>query len=79
MIHRRKTFDCVEEKDRVQRELLAEYEARRSVGLRRSRTQAARKDEFASYGDFIYATADESEEIRAWRERMAGAKRAAEA
>jgi len=59
-----KTFDCVEWKDHVQRELLAEYEAR--------------KGEFASYGEFIYATADESPEIRAWREKMAGGGRVAE-
>lgn len=62
---KKKTFDCIEWKDRVQRELLAEYEAR--------------KDEFASYGEFIYATADESPEIRAWRERMAGTGKAGEA
>jgi len=61
---KKKAFDCIEWKDRVQRELLAEYEAR--------------KGEFASYGEFIYATADESAEIRAWRERMAGAGKAGE-
>ena len=33
--------------------------------------------EFASYADFIYRTADESEEIRAWRERIAEAREAA--
>ncbi len=61
----KKTFDCIEWKDRIQGELLAEYEAR--------------KGEFASYGEFIYATADESAKIRAWRERMVGAGKAAEA
>ena len=55
-----KTFDCVEEKKRIQKLLLNEYEAR--------------KDEFASYADFIVKTADESEEIRAWREKIARAK-----
>ncbi len=65
MTHGEKTFDCVEEKNRIQKELLAEYQAR--------------KDEFKSYADFIFATADESPEIRAWRERMAGGKRAAKA
>jgi hypothetical protein len=57
---RAKTFDCVEEKKRVQKLLLEEY--------------AARKSEFSSYADFIVKTAEESEEIRAWRERIAGAK-----
>lgn len=65
MTQRRKTFDCVEEKNRIQRELLAEYETR--------------KDEFKSYADFIFATADESPEIRVWRERMAGGGKAGEA
>jgi hypothetical protein len=40
-----KTFDCVEMMHRAQRELLAEYEARRS--------------EFSSYVDFINRTMDE--------------------
>ena len=51
-----KTFDCVEMKNRIQRELMAEYEAR--------------KDKFSSYVDFINATADASEEIRAWRKKI---------
>ena len=55
--------DCIRLKRRVQEGMLAEYEAR--------------KDEFKSCADFIFATADESAEIRARRERMAGAKRAA--
>ena len=41
-----KTFDCVEMKNRIQAERLAEYEAR--------------KDEFASYIDFINAREKES-------------------
>ncbi len=57
---RKKTFDCIQLKRRIQKELLAEYEAR--------------KDEFASYAEFIVKTADESEQIRDWRERIAGAK-----
>ena len=57
---KQKSFDCVEMKNRIQKELMEEYEAR--------------KDEFSSYADFIVATAEESEEIRAWRERIAGAK-----
>ena len=59
---RKKAFDCVEMKNRIQKQLLEEYEAR--------------KDEFASYADFIVKTADESEEIRAWREKIARAKAA---
>jgi hypothetical protein len=39
MSRKRKTFDCVEMKNRIQAERLAEYEARKS--------------EFASYIDFI--------------------------
>ena len=59
---KKKTFDCIEHKRRVQRKLLQEYESRRG--------------EFASYADFIYRTAEESAEIRAWRERIAGARKA---
>ena len=62
MKNRPKAFDCVEMKNRIQRELMEEYDAR--------------KDEFPSYADFIIATAKESEEIRAWRERIARAKAA---
>jgi len=47
MATKAKTFDCVEMKNRIQAELLAEYEAR--------------KDEFKSYLDFINATAKNSE------------------
>jgi len=42
-----KTFDCVEMKNRIQAERLAEYEAR--------------KGEFASYLDFINARVKKSE------------------
>ena len=42
-----KTFDCVEMKNRIQAERLAEYEAR--------------KGEFASYIDFINARVKDSE------------------
>lgn len=41
-----KAFDCVEMKNRIQADRLAEYQAR--------------KDEFASYIDFINARAKES-------------------
>ena len=60
MTNRTKTFDCVEMKNRIQRELRQEYEAR--------------KTEFASYVDLLNATADESEEIRAFREKVAKVK-----
>ncbi len=56
-----KTFDCVEMKNRIQRELMAEYQSR--------------KGEFSSYGDFIVGTADESEQIRAWRKKIAATAR----
>ena len=56
----KKTFDCVEMKNRIQRELMREYQAR--------------KAEFTSYADFLNATADESEEIRIFRDRVAKAK-----
>jgi len=55
-----KTFDCVEMKRQIQQELREEYEAR--------------KTEFSSYADFINATADESEEIQAFREKLASIK-----
>jgi hypothetical protein len=45
-----KTFDCVEMKTRIQAQLMAEYERR--------------KEEFASYLDFIDAKADESEFVQ---------------
>ncbi len=57
---KKKTLDCIQLKRRIQKELMDEY--------------LARKDEFTSYADFIVKTADESEQIRAWRERIAGAR-----
>ena len=60
MMTERTTFDCVEMKNRIQAELMLEYESR--------------KGEFPSYADFIVATAAESDEIRAWRERIAKAR-----
>ncbi len=60
---RKKTFDCIRLKRRIQKELMDEY--------------LARKDEFASFADFIVKTADESAQIRAWREKITGAKAAA--
>jgi len=48
-------------KNRIQKDLMREYESR--------------KGEFASYADFVVAKADESEEIRAWRAGIAQARR----
>ena len=62
MMSRTKTFDCVKMKNRIQQELKREYQAR--------------KTEFASYADFLNATADESEDIRRFREKVAKAKTA---
>ncbi len=50
-----KTFDCVEMKNRIQAERLAEYELR--------------KGEFASYVDFINARVKDSELMRIVREK----------
>ena len=58
-----RTHDCVEMKDRVQKQLREEYETRRS--------------EFSCYADFINATAEESEEIRAYWAKIAAAKNVA--
>ena len=58
MATKTKTFACVEMKNRIQAELLAEYEAR--------------KDEFPSYAAFIKAGAEESEWIRQMREKFGG-------
>ena len=62
MAKTKKTFDCVEMKNRIQRQLRDEYEAR--------------KAEFSSYADFVNATVEQSEEIRAFRRRVAQAKAA---
>jgi len=64
MVSRKKTFDCMEMKNRIQRDLRQEYEAR--------------KAEFASYVDFLNATANESEEIRTFRDKVTKAKATAE-
>jgi len=60
MARKAKKFDCVEMKNRIQRELREEYEAS--------------KAKFASYADFLNTTADGSEEIRIFREKVAKAK-----
>ena len=51
-----KTFDCVEMKNRIQAEMLAEYEARRG--------------EFASFEAFIEGRARESAWIQQMRKRF---------
>ena len=56
----KKAFDCVEMKRQAQRELMAEYEARRG--------------EFSSYAEFLRVTAAEGPEIRQWRDRLRAAK-----
>lgn len=50
MMTRRKKFDCVEMKNRIQAERWAEYQAR--------------KDEFSSYVDFVNARVKSSELAR---------------
>ena len=55
MTAKTKTFDCVEMKNRIQAERLAEYEAR--------------KHEFSSYLDFINARVKDSELDRIVREK----------
>ena len=52
-----KTFDCIEMKRNLQKSLLDEYEKR--------------KDEFASYYDFIIAKADASELAKQIRAKIA--------
>ena len=62
MISRKKTFDCVDMKNRIQRDLKQEYETR--------------KAEFSSYVDFLNSTANESEEIRTFIKKVTNAKTA---
>ena len=56
---RKKTFDCVEMKNRIQAERMAEYEARR--------------DEFPTFASFIKARADESDWVRDMRAKLVAA------
>ena len=55
-----KTFDCVEMKNRIQAERMAEYQAR--------------KDEFASYIDFVNARVKDSELAKIVRAKNVSAK-----
>ena len=56
MTRTNKKFDCVEMKNAIQQQLRQEYERR--------------KNEFASYVDFINSTVNESDEIRRFREKL---------
>lgn len=62
MTTRRKTFDCVEMKNRIQAERWAEYQAR--------------KDEFSSYLDFINARVKGSQLAGIVRQKAAAVRRA---
>ena len=55
-----KKFDCVEMKNAIQQQLRQEFERR--------------KNEFASYVDFVNSAVNESEEICLFREQLAQAK-----
>ena len=56
MTTKKKTFDCVEMKNRIQAARLAEYESR--------------KGEFASYLDFVNARVRDSELAKHMRRKM---------
>jgi len=54
-----KTFDCVEMKNQIQRQLFNEYQNR--------------KNEFSSYVEFINATSDQDPNIQAFRGKQTNA------
>ncbi|MDA8141252.1 MAG: hypothetical protein M0036_21630 [Desulfobacteraceae bacterium] len=56
-----KAFDCVEMKQRIQTDLMAEYESR--------------KDQFSSFADFIHKTMASDLKIRAFQEKISKAGR----
>jgi hypothetical protein len=60
MMAEKKTFDCVEMKRLAQEQLRTEYEIR--------------KNEFASYVDFLNAKANQSPWVRQMREKIAARK-----
>ena len=60
MVRTNKKFDCVEMKNAIQQQLRQEYERR--------------KNEFASYADFINSTADKSGDICRFRKILAVSK-----
>jgi hypothetical protein len=63
MATRTKTFDCVEMKNRIQAEIMAEY--------------MAHQHEFASFLDFVNARTKDSELLRIVREKAASTHRLA--
>jgi len=62
MTAKTKTFDCVDMKNRIQAERLAEYQAR--------------KEQFSSYLDFINARVQDSELAKIVRQTMAAVQAA---
>jgi hypothetical protein len=60
-----KTVDCVKIKDRIQRELMQEYEMRKS--------------EFPSYVDFINAVTDADPRVQSFRRKVAEAQASSKA
>ena len=56
MTTRTKTFDCVEMKRRIQKQLVDEYEAQ--------------KDKYSSFGSFIREKARDSAEVQALRKKL---------
>ncbi len=57
----KKTFDCIEMKNRIQSGLRQEYESR--------------KAEFATFADFLTSTAAESQEINDFLKKMASSEK----
>ena len=57
MATKKKTIDCVEMKNRIQAERMAEYEAHR--------------DEFPTYAAFVKARADKSDWVRQMQAKLA--------
>ncbi len=57
----KKTFDCIEMKNRIQSGLRQEYESR--------------KTEFATFADFLTSTSAESQEIADFLKKMASSKK----
>ena len=62
MAKKNKPFDCVEMKERIQAEIRADYEAR--------------KDQFASYADYLEASIKEDPWASAVLEKLTGGEKA---
>jgi hypothetical protein len=60
MATKQKTFDCVEMKNRIQADLMAQYEAR--------------KAEFSSFEEFVSTLAEQDPWVRKMRRRVRAAK-----